>query len=118
MKELIDTLHGWEAEGHTAARAVVVRTFGSAPRPEGAVGLKWYSVETGKWIESDIPSPPGHGHRISGLAGPIAEFLQGRRPPIATAEEGRTALRMVLACYVSSDEGRRVRLDDPAVARV
>jgi len=39
MKELIDTLHAWEAAGHTAARAVVVRTFGSAPRPEGAVLL-------------------------------------------------------------------------------
>lgn len=39
MKELIDTLRAWEAEGHGAARAVVVRTFGSAPRPEGAVML-------------------------------------------------------------------------------
>src|SRR3954469_9431168 len=39
MKELIETLDGWEAAGHTAARAVVVRTFGSAPRPEGAVLL-------------------------------------------------------------------------------
>jgi xanthine dehydrogenase accessory factor len=39
MKELLDTLTEWEAEGHSAARAVVVRTFGSAPRPEGAVLL-------------------------------------------------------------------------------
>jgi xanthine dehydrogenase accessory factor len=39
MKELLDTLQGWEADGHSAARAVVVRTFGSAPRPEGAVLL-------------------------------------------------------------------------------
>jgi len=39
MKELIDTLHAWQAGGHQAARAVVVRTFGSAPRPEGAVLL-------------------------------------------------------------------------------
>lgn len=39
MKELIDTLNSWEAEGHAAGRAVVVRTFGSAPRPEGAVML-------------------------------------------------------------------------------
>ena len=39
MKELIDTLDGWQAEGHDVGRAVVVRTFGSAPRPEGAVLL-------------------------------------------------------------------------------
>ena len=55
---------------------------------------------------------------IAGLAGPLADFFHGRRPPIATAAEGRTALRMVLACYVSSREGRRVRLDDPAVGQV
>src|SRR5881392_3784196 len=39
MKELIETLKTWQGEGHSAARAVVVRTFGSAPRPEGAVML-------------------------------------------------------------------------------
>jgi xanthine dehydrogenase accessory factor len=39
MKELLDTLSTWQTEGATAGRAVVVRTFGSAPRPEGAVLL-------------------------------------------------------------------------------
>jgi xanthine dehydrogenase accessory factor len=42
MKELLDTLTTWETDGTAAAdvgRAVVVRTFGSAPRPEGAVLL-------------------------------------------------------------------------------
>ena len=37
MKELLDTLSSWQGEGIKAGRAVVVRTFGSAPRPEGAV---------------------------------------------------------------------------------
>lgn len=39
MKELLDTLRAWESEGAAVGRAVVVRTFGSAPRPEGAVML-------------------------------------------------------------------------------
>jgi xanthine dehydrogenase accessory factor len=39
MKELLDTLHAWQEEGADIGRAVVVRTFGSAPRPEGAVLL-------------------------------------------------------------------------------
>ncbi len=39
MRELLDTLADWRATGATPGRAVVVRTFGSAPRPEGAVLL-------------------------------------------------------------------------------
>jgi xanthine dehydrogenase accessory factor len=37
MRDLLPTLDAWRAEGVDAGRAVVVRTFGSAPRPEGAV---------------------------------------------------------------------------------
>src|SRR3954465_5796087 len=43
MKELLDTLATWTADGtpgDAVGRAVVVRTFGSAPRPEGAVLLR------------------------------------------------------------------------------
>jgi len=106
-----------------AEKGCLVQNYGdgpscAVPRPEGACGLKWYTVETGNWTYSDIPSPPSQGHRIAGLAKPLAEFLHGQRPPIATAEEGRTALRMVLACYVSSREGRRVRMDEESIARV
>lgn len=39
MKELLDSLSDWRADGVDVGRAVVVRTFGSAPRPEGAVLL-------------------------------------------------------------------------------
>src|SRR6185295_15701072 len=43
MRELLETLDAWRADpGSSPAvgRAIVVRTFGSAPRPEGAV-LLW-----------------------------------------------------------------------------
>jgi xanthine dehydrogenase accessory factor len=40
MKELLETLDAWQAGGIGVGRAVVVRTFGSAPRPEGAVLLR------------------------------------------------------------------------------
>jgi xanthine dehydrogenase accessory factor len=39
MKELIAQLDAWREEGAAPARAVVIRTFGSAPRPEGATML-------------------------------------------------------------------------------
>jgi xanthine dehydrogenase accessory factor len=39
MKELLPELDAWSAQGTPIARAVVVRSFGSAPRPEGAVLL-------------------------------------------------------------------------------
>lgn len=39
MQELLETLDGWRAEAAGVGRAIVVRTFGSAPRPEGAVLL-------------------------------------------------------------------------------
>ena len=40
MKELLETLDGWTRDGVGVGRAVVIRTFGSAPRPEGAVLLR------------------------------------------------------------------------------
>ena len=39
MKELLTDLDAWRSQGSDVARAVVVRTFGSAPRPEGATLL-------------------------------------------------------------------------------
>jgi xanthine dehydrogenase accessory factor len=40
MKELLETLDAWTRDGVGVGRAVVVRTFGSAPRPEGAVLIR------------------------------------------------------------------------------
>lgn len=40
MQELLEALDSWTAAGIPVGRAVVVRTFGSAPRPEGAVLIR------------------------------------------------------------------------------
>ncbi|MHB9132396.1 MAG: Gfo/Idh/MocA family protein [Armatimonadota bacterium] len=106
-----------------AEKGAIIQSFGDvpgcvAPRQEGQSGLKWYLADEKAWTYSDIPSPVGHWERILGLSQPIAEFLNGTRGPIATAEEARTTLRMVLATYVSVREGRRVLLDDSAIASV
>jgi predicted dehydrogenase len=90
----------------------------NVPRPADACGQKWYILAKNAWTCSDIASPAGHGSRIIGLSGPLADFFHGRRPAIATAEEGRTSLRMTLATYVSSREGRRVRIDEESIAQV
>lgn len=78
------------------------------PRPSGGIQMKWYLDKTGDWTISDIPEITSHGERIAGLAGPLADFLRGERPSVATAVEGRDVLRMTLACYDSSTQGRRI----------
>jgi len=79
-------------------------------RPEGGVGLKHFLNTDNAWKTVDVPDGWRQGDRIANLSGPIAEFLHGARPPIATVEEGRDALAMVLACYESSENGKRVAL--------
>jgi xanthine dehydrogenase accessory factor len=39
MRELLEQYDAWRAEGHEVGRAVVIRTYGSAPRQEGSVLL-------------------------------------------------------------------------------
>jgi predicted dehydrogenase len=106
-----------------AEKGSIIQNYGdvpscNVPRPADACGLKWFTTAKNDWTCSEIASPSGHGARISGLAKPLSDFFHGKRAPIATAEEGRTTLRMTLACYVSTHEGRRVNMDDPKIAEV
>ena len=92
---------------------LIIGNYGDGPsngvRPPGAPQLKWWLQGKG-WTISDLPEIKGQGERIANLSGPLADFLHGKRPPIATAEEGRDILRLVLACYESDSEGKRVDL--------
>ncbi|MFZ4394927.1 MAG: Gfo/Idh/MocA family protein [Kiritimatiellia bacterium] len=96
-----------------AEHGFIVGNYGDGPsaaeRPAGLPQLKWWLKGDG-WTSSVLPEVKSQGERICGLAAPLADFLHGRRPPIATAAEGRDVLRMALACLQSSAEGRRVRI--------
>lgn len=46
---------------------------------------------------------------ISGAA-PLAEFVHGKRLAIGTAEEGRTVLKLISACYESAEQGKRINV--------
>lgn len=99
----------------TFANGAIIQNFGdgpnsSIPRPPGSIQLKWYVRGDKEWTVSQLPDVPHQGARIAGLATPISEFLQGKRPAIATAAEGREVLGLVLACYESASTGKRVTL--------
>jgi predicted dehydrogenase len=104
-----------------AERGTIVQTHGDAPssgapRPAGTSTLRWFHQDKGAWEQSEVPGMKTQGDRISNLAGPLAAFFGGQRPPIATAGEGRDVLRMMLATYESHEAGRRVDLASRAPA--
>lgn len=100
-------------------RGTIIQNYGDVPScspqwPPGAIQLKWFMAGDKAWTPSGLPDIRLHGERIAGLAGPLAAFLRGERPPIATAQEGRDVLAMTLGCYDSMEQGRRIRLAKPA----
>ena len=102
-------------------RGAAAQYFGDAVStqlPHGKNGLKYYFRGDANWSDSGIQSPEKHAERLGWQAKPFADFLNGKRGPICSVYDGRNCLKMVLACYVSSREGRRVRLDDPKLYEV
>lgn len=96
---------------------VLLQNYGDAPasrlpRPAGATALRLYRAGADNWEDLGMDAHAPHSTRIATLARPMVDFLHGRRGPIATAAEGRSGLRMILAAYRSAAEGVRVRLDD------
>lgn len=106
------------------ANGYVVQRYGDAvtssmPRPENSEGLRYFIKSENKWYDcADLPSPNAQSARIGGLAAPLADFFLGKCEPIATAEDGRDSLRLVLATILSSVEGRRVSINDPAIDKL
>jgi predicted dehydrogenase len=44
------------------------------------------------------------------VARPAVDYLLGKRGPIATADDGRACIEIILAAYQSARDGRRIAL--------
>lgn len=96
-------------------QGVIVQNYGDAPssflpRPAGAAALKIFRAGASDWEVLPFPADTPHAARIRAVARPIVDYLLGQAPPLATAEEGRICIEMVLAAYRSAEEGRRIQL--------
>lgn len=80
----------------------------STPRRGSGPSLCWLLNGQTEWTDSGIPSPASHADRLRALTRPMVDFFQGKRGPIATAQEGRDVTEMLLASYESSLTGRRI----------
>lgn len=82
----------------------------TAPRLPASIALKMLQLEQANlgWQDLGFDIPAGHGERIAGLARPFVDWLHGKRDAIATLEDGRKSVEMVLGAYQSAQEGRRV----------
>lgn len=93
-------------------KGMIVQNYGDGPssglRPEGGVSLKWFIGGEPSWHQENTIRT--QGERIPGLAEPLSDWLHGKRDAICTAEDGRDSLRMILACYESTNNGKRVEL--------
>jgi len=92
----------------------IVQNYGdlvssTLPRPPGAVALKIYRKGADAWAPFDFPADTPHGDRIRAVPRPLVDFLDGRRGPLATAEEGRACVEMILGAYQAAHDGRRVQ---------
>ncbi len=96
-------------------KGVLIQNYGDSPastlpRPPGATALKIFTAGAKDWQPFDFPADTPHGDRIRAVPRQAIDYLQGKRGPIATAEEGKICIEMILAAYESAREGRRVKL--------
>jgi predicted dehydrogenase len=96
-------------------RGTIVQNYGDAPssalpRPPGAVALKIYRAGASDWEHLKFPADTPHAARIRAVPEALLAYLRGEAPPLATAEDGRACIEMVLGAYQAAREGRRIAL--------
>lgn len=86
------------------------QNYGDAPStiaPPEATPLKLFRAGAADWEKLDFPFVP-HGSRIDAVARPVVDYIKGHGPPLASAEDGKVCIEMILGAYQSAREGRRV----------
>ncbi len=96
-------------------RGVIVQNHGDSPscsiKSPNPIGVKLYQTDKPElgWQDLGMDIPANHGERIAGVARPFIDALSAGIP-MCTAREGRNSIEVVLACYQSAEEGRRVSI--------
>ena len=86
------------------------QNYGDLPSsllPAEGTPLKLFHSGADDWEKLDFPFVP-HRSRIHAVPRPLIDFLKGEGTPIATAEDGKVCIEMILGAYQSAREGRRV----------
>ena len=96
----------------------IVQNYGDAPssslpRPAGAAALRIYRAGAADWEAFPFSADTPHGERIRAVPRPLIDYLRGEAAPLATAEEGRIVVEMILGAYRSAREGRRIMFGAP-----
>jgi predicted dehydrogenase len=101
-------------------RARVSARLFRSPRPYvrleyGVSGMAWSEHGAQRRFLARNPKDPGMVATRYVLEKTLTAFRDGTRPP-ATGEDGRDVLEVIAACYHSAATGRRITMNDPAVA--
>jgi predicted dehydrogenase len=88
----------------------ILQDYGDSPSshlPTKESPLRLYQKGMDEWQTFDFPVVPHHT-RISAVPRPLIDYLKGQGTPLATADEGRVAIEMVLSAYESAKTGKRI----------
>ena len=81
----------------------------------GASGLAWREAGHSRTTIAKNPRDPAMIASRLLIEKTLAAFAAGSRPPV-TAEDGRTALLVIAACYAAAQSGQRVPVDPARLA--
>jgi predicted dehydrogenase len=93
----------------------IVQNYGDAvssalPRPAGGAALRIFRAAAADWEALPFPADTPHASRIRAVPRPLVAYLRGDGSPLATAEEGKACIEMILAAYRSAREGKRIAI--------